>query len=107
MELLVASWTIRIAIIAALAVGGASYLGGTSAITAVDRAMAAAVLFTFAGRWLVGFLEPPERRLSRMRQKREARRAKTARAANRAVAVAAAQEPAKRKSSTAASAQKA
>ena len=37
------------------------------------------ILFTFAGRWLMGFLEPPERRLLRMRKKREARRAKVAR----------------------------
>ncbi len=78
MELLVAAWTIRIALIAALAVGGASYAGGASPITSVDRAMAAAVLFTLAGRWLMGFLEPPERRLMRMRQKREARRARAA-----------------------------
>ena len=44
MELLVATWTLRIALFAALAVGGASYAGGTSAIVSVDRAMAAAGL---------------------------------------------------------------
>jgi hypothetical protein len=81
MELMVASWTIRIALFAALAVGAASYAGGTSAIVSVDRGMAAAVLFTFAGRWLLGWLEPPERRLLRMRRKRDARRAKAARTA--------------------------
>jgi hypothetical protein len=73
MQLLVATWTIRVAIIAALAVGGSS-------------SMAAAVLFTFAGRWLMGWLEPPERRLLRMRQKREARRAKSLKAAKAGLA---------------------
>ena len=80
MELLVATWTLRIAIVAALAVGGASMSAGTPVIDAVDRGLAAAVLFTFAGRWLVGFLEPPERRLLRMRKKREARSAKAGKA---------------------------
>ena len=80
MELFVATWTLRVAIVAALAVGGASYSAGTSVVESVDRAMAAAVLFTFAGRWLTGWLEPPERRLLRMRKKREARRAKGAKA---------------------------
>jgi hypothetical protein len=79
MELLVATWTLRIAIVAAFAVGGASYSAGAPAVDSVDRGMAAAVLFTFAGRWLVGWLEPPERRLARMRKKREARRAKATR----------------------------
>jgi hypothetical protein len=80
MELFVATWTLRVAIVAALAVGGASYSAGTPVVEAVDRGMAAAVLFTFAGRWLTGWLEPPERRLLRMRKKREARRAKGAKA---------------------------
>ena len=97
MELLVATWTLRVAVVAALAVGGASYSAGTPAIESVDRAMAAAVLFTFAGRWLTGWLEPPERRLLRMRKKREARRAKAARAAKPDVAARAA---ARSKSST-------
>jgi hypothetical protein len=81
MELFVAAWTLRAAIVAALAVGAASYAAGTAPITSADRALAAAVLFTFAGRWLVGWLEPPERRLLRMRKKREARRAKANKAA--------------------------
>ena len=97
MELLVATWTLRIAIVAALAVGGASLSAGTPVVDAVDRGMAAAVVFTFAGRWLVGWLEPPERRLLRMRKKREARRAKAARAAKPDVAARAA---ARSKSST-------
>jgi len=79
MELLIATWTLRIAVLAALAVGGASMSAGTPVVDSVDRGIAAAVMFTFAGRWLMGFLEPPERRLLRMRKKREARRAKVAR----------------------------
>jgi uncharacterized membrane protein YccC len=81
MDLLVATWTLRIAVVAALAVGGVSYSVGTPAIEAVDRAMAAAVAFTFAGRWFAGWLEPPERRLVRMRIKREQRRMKSAKSA--------------------------
>jgi hypothetical protein len=79
MELLVATWTLRVAVVAALAVGGASMSAGAPVVDSVDRGIAAAVLFTFAGRWLVGFLEPPERRLMRMRKMRDARRAKAAR----------------------------
>jgi hypothetical protein len=77
MELLVATWVLRIAVVAALAVGGASYQAGTPVVDCVDRALLVAVAFTFAGRWLIGWLEPPERRLVRMRKKREARRAKS------------------------------
>jgi len=40
MELFVATWTLRVAIVAALAVGGASYSAGTSVVESVDRAMA-------------------------------------------------------------------
>jgi hypothetical protein len=76
MELLVATWTLRIAIVAALAVGGASYQAGSPAIDCVDRALAVAVAFTFAGRMLVSWLEPPEVKMLRMRQRRDAKRAK-------------------------------
>lgn len=77
MELLVATWTLRIAIVAAVAVGGASYQAGAPAVDCVDRALASAVAFTFAGRWLVGWLEPPEVRMLRMRKRREKKRAKS------------------------------
>ncbi len=76
MELLVATWTLRLAVVAALAVGGVSYSVGAPAIDCVDRGLAVAFGFTLAGRWLVGFLEPPERRLLRMRLRREAQRRK-------------------------------
>jgi hypothetical protein len=88
MELLVATWTLRIAIVAALAVGGVSHFAGTPAIESVDRAMAAAVAFTFAGRWLLGWLEPPERKLVRLRRRREQGRAKALRSSGGARAAA-------------------
>jgi hypothetical protein len=81
MQLLVATWTLRIAILAALAVGGVSYQAGASAIDCVDRALAAAVGFTLAGRFLLNWLEPPELRMLKMRKRREAKRAKGNKAA--------------------------
>jgi hypothetical protein len=76
MELLVATWTLRVAIVAALAVGVASYEAGASLIDCVDRALFAAVGFTFAGRMLAGWLEPPEVKMLRLRRRREAQRVK-------------------------------
>jgi len=81
MQLLVATWTLRIALVAAFAVGGVSYQAGASAIDCVDRALAVAVGFTLAGRWLLGWLEPPEVRVLKMRMRREAKRAKGRKAA--------------------------
>jgi hypothetical protein len=76
MELFVATWTMRVAIVAALAVGFVSYEAGAATIDCVDRALAAAVAFLIAGRMLIGWLEPPERKLLRMRLKRAKQRAK-------------------------------
>lgn len=76
MELLVATWTLRIAIVAALAVGGVSYQAGGTPIDCVDRALAVAVGFTIFGRLLINWLEPPERKMLKMRQKRQAKRSK-------------------------------
>jgi|BarGraIncu00222A_1022003.scaffolds.fasta_scaffold78469_2 hypothetical protein len=76
MELLIATWTLRGAIVAALAVGGASYGSGATAVDAVDRALAVAVAFTFAGRFLLSWLEPPAAKMLRLRKRREARRGK-------------------------------
>jgi hypothetical protein len=76
MELLVATWTVRLALIAALAVGIVSYQSGAAVIDAMDRALAVAVGFTFAGKFLVGWLEPPEKKMLRMRKRRAAKRTK-------------------------------
>jgi hypothetical protein len=78
MDLLIATWTLRVSIIAALAVGVASYSAGAPVVACVDRAMAAAVVFTLAGRLLMGWLDPPERKMLRMRKRREAHRSKNA-----------------------------
>jgi hypothetical protein len=77
MELLVATWTMRIAIVAAAAVGFVSYQAGAASIDCVDRALASAVAFTLAGRWLIGWLEPPEKKMLRMRIKRAKKRSKS------------------------------
>jgi hypothetical protein len=81
MQLLVSTWTLRIATVAALAVGIVSYQAGAPEIDSVDRALATAVAFTLAGRWLLGWLEPPEVRMLRMRKRRESKRAKAMKAA--------------------------
>jgi len=77
MELLVATWTMRAAIVAAFAVGFVSYEAGAPTLDCVDRALAAAVAFLFAGRMLIGWLEPPEKKMLRMRIKRARKRAKS------------------------------
>jgi hypothetical protein len=76
MELLVATWTMRVAIVAALAVGYVSYEAGASTLDCVDRALAAAVAFLIAGRVLIGWLEPAEKKMLRMRIKRAKKRSK-------------------------------
>ncbi len=80
MELLVATWTMRVAIVAALAVGFVSYQAGAATIDCVDRALAAAVAFLIAGRMLISWLEPPEKKMLRMRIKRAKKRAKNRKA---------------------------
>jgi len=76
MELLVATWTLRISLVAAVAVGFVSYQAGASTLDCVDRALASAVGFLFAGRWLIGWLEPPEKKMLRMRIKRAKKKSK-------------------------------
>jgi hypothetical protein len=81
MELFIATWTMRVSIVAAMAIGGVSYQAGAPAVDCVDRALAGAVGFTLAGRLLVGWLEPPEVKMLRRRKRREAQRAKGMKAA--------------------------
>jgi len=76
-ELLVATWSIRLALGAALAVAVLSISAGMSVIDAVDRAVIAAFVFTLVGRLLIGFLETPEQRLARLRAARDRSAAKT------------------------------
>lgn len=71
MELLVATWTLRLALVGAVAVAGASLSSGATVIDAVDRAVLAAFALTFLGRQLIGWLETPEQRMLRLRARRE------------------------------------
>jgi hypothetical protein len=93
MELLVATWTMRVAIVAALAVGYVSYEAGAATLDCVDRALAAAVAFLIAGRLLIGWLEPPEKKMLRMRIKRARKRAKKRRPTTGAPAEAVGRSP--------------
>ncbi|HEX8941069.1 MAG TPA: hypothetical protein VF763_12985 [Candidatus Limnocylindrales bacterium] len=86
MELFVAAWVLRLAIVAALAVGGVSWSVGTPPVEAVDRAAAAAFVFTLGGRWFLGWLEPPERRLARLRAERARKRSGKGRGADESTA---------------------
>ncbi len=81
MELLVATWTVRLTLVSALAVAWISMSVGSSLIDAVTRAALAAFVFTFIGRQLIGWLETPQQRMLRLRARRNARRAKTAQGA--------------------------
>jgi hypothetical protein len=81
MELLVATWTVRLAMIGALAVVGISLAAGSLLPDAVIRAAFVAFVFTFGGRLLIGFLETPEQRLARLRRKAGPGKGKPAKAA--------------------------
>ena len=88
MELLVATWTVRLAFIGALAVLGISIAAGSLVPEAMIRAAFVAFVFTLGGRMLIGFLETPQQRLARIRRKRGGKPAKTAKAAKSGGAVA-------------------
>jgi hypothetical protein len=72
MELLVATWTVRLALVGAVVVAGVSLSAGAALIDAVDRAVLAAFALTVLGRQLIGWLETPEQRMLRLRTRREA-----------------------------------
>jgi hypothetical protein len=74
MELLVATWTIRLALLGALLVGWISVASGLSLLDVVVRAALAAFALTFAGRQLIGWLETPEQRMLRLRARRTRKR---------------------------------
>jgi hypothetical protein len=76
MELLVATWTVRLAFIGALGVAGISLAAGSLLPDAVIRAAFVAFVFTFGGRQLIGFLETPEQRLARLRHEHAKRSGK-------------------------------
>ena len=77
MELLVATWTVRLAFVAAIAVLWISLSAGSVLVDAVLRAAVAAFVFTLAGRLLIGFLERPDQRMHRLRAERAKRQGKS------------------------------
>ena len=76
MELVVVTWGFRITFLALAGVTLASVASGTALMDAVVRGVAVAFVFTYATRWLLDRLEPPARRLARLRAKRFASREK-------------------------------
>lgn len=74
MELLVATWSARLAMVGALTVGGLSVSVGASPLDAVVRAAAAAFAFTLGGRVLLARLETPDQRVRRLRARRATRK---------------------------------
>ena len=74
MELLVATWAVRLSLIGGLVVGWVSMAMGLGMIDVAVRVGLTAFVLTFAGRQLIGWLETPEQRMLRMRVKREKQR---------------------------------
>ena len=74
MELLVATWTLRLTLVGSLAALGVSLSAGATVIDAVDRAAITAFALTLVGRQLIGWLETPEQRMLRLRARRDAAR---------------------------------
>lgn len=75
MELLVATWTTRLALVGALLVGWISLAAGATMIDVAIRVALAAFLLTYAGRLLMGWLETPEQKMLRLRAGRSSKRA--------------------------------
>jgi predicted lipid-binding transport protein (Tim44 family) len=76
MELLVATWTLRLALVGSMAVAAISISAGATIIDAVERAVIAAFALTLLGRMLIGWLQTPEQRMLKLRRRREAARRK-------------------------------
>ncbi|MEI7744594.1 MAG: hypothetical protein WCK58_12705 [Chloroflexota bacterium] len=70
MEMLVATWTIRLTLLGMLIVGWLSWSTNPNMIDVVIRVGLTAFILTFAGRQLMGWLETPEQKVYRMRAKR-------------------------------------
>lgn len=76
MELLIATWTIRLALVGALLVGWISLASGATMIDVAIRIALAAFVLTYAGRLMMGWLETPEQKMLRMRVGRSSKRTK-------------------------------
>ncbi len=76
MELLVAAWTARLALVGALLVGWISLAAGATMLDVAIRVAIAAFVLTYAGRLLIGWLETPEQKMLRLRAGRSSQRPK-------------------------------
>jgi hypothetical protein len=74
MELLVATWTIRLAFVGMLIVGWITLSSGMGLIDVVTRCALVAFVLLFAGRQALGWLETPEQKLARLRSSRTRRK---------------------------------
>lgn len=70
MELLVATWTIRLTFVGMLVVGWITWSSGLGMIDVVIRTAVTAFVLLFAGRQALGWLETPEQKLARLRAAR-------------------------------------
>ncbi len=70
MELLVATWTLRLTVGAGALVALVALAAGSSPVDAVARVAVVAFLVTSAGRLLINHLETPEQRVRRLRARR-------------------------------------
>jgi hypothetical protein len=66
MELLVATWTIRLTLVGMLITGWVTLSSGLGLLDVVIRAAVVAFVLLFAGRQALGWLETPEQKLARM-----------------------------------------
>jgi hypothetical protein len=76
MELLIATWTVRLALVGALLVGWISLASGATMIDVAVRVAMAAFVLTYAGRLMMGWLETPEQKMLRLRAGRSRKRSK-------------------------------
>ncbi len=76
MELLVATWTTRLALVGALLVGWISYAAGATMLEVALRIGLAAFALTTVGLLLMGWLETPEQKMLRLRAGRSRKRSK-------------------------------
>jgi hypothetical protein len=74
MELLVATWTIRLTLVGMLVVGWLTLSSGLGMIDVVVRAGVVAFVLLFAGRQALNWLETPEQKLARLRASRGRKR---------------------------------
>ncbi len=74
MELLVATWTTRLALVGALLVGWISLAAGATMLDVAIRVALAAFVLTYAGRLIMGWRETPEPKMLRLRSRRATRK---------------------------------